>query len=245
VTWRLVVALAAMLLLFCNPAAGQQSTSAGDTVRAPRVTRPAADSAVGHAGTRARAHSPSTVSVWGGGSVHPGGVLGKIPEGWVGLLGIRYHRLLLPRTALRADREAPTLTYTADVVPLASVSIPKGVASGTPVSTIQSVRETGLSTYGVGAYPIGLRVGVRPTAALQPFLAGHTGFLYLFDPMPDERGQQLNFAAGVGAGVRVALSPNMTLTLGYRYHHLSNGFRGSINPGLDANLLYVGLGVAP
>jgi opacity protein-like surface antigen len=107
------------------------------------------------------------------------------------------------------------------------------------------VKETGLSTTGIGVYPIGLRVGVRPSAALRPFLAGHTGLFYFWSPVPDERGRQLNFAAGVGAGIQISLSTRAILTLGYRYHHLSNGFRGSINPGLDANLLYLGLAVAP
>ena len=245
-TWRLVVALAATPLLFCPPAAGQQSGPGGPSARALRAAGPAADSVAGNAATRTRAHSPSAVSVWGAGSIHPGGVLGKISEGWVGLVGLRYHHRLLPRGAPpRPARTTPTLTYTADVIPLASVSIPEGTAPGTLTSAIQSVKEVGLSTYGVGMYPIGLRIGLRPSAALWPFLAGHTGLLYLFAPMPDERGRRLNFAAGVGAGVRFALSPDVTLTLGYRYHHLSNGFRGSINPGLDANLLYLGLGVSP
>jgi opacity protein-like surface antigen len=67
---------------------------------------------------------------------------------------------------------------------------------------------------------------------------------YFFDPVPDARGQNTHFAAAVGVGFRVRLSRRWALTLGYRYHHLSNGFRGSINPGLDANLLHFGLGTA-
>jgi opacity protein-like surface antigen len=178
--------------------------------------------------------------------VQSGGVLGKISGGRVGLLGIRYQRRLIPRSTERPARhDGPTLTYTADVVPLATVSIPKGAGSGTSVSDIESVKEAGLSTFGVGAYPLGLRVGVRPSAVVRPFLAGHTGVFYFGDPVPDERGRQTNFAAGVGAGVQIPLARRTILTLGYRYHHLSNGFRGSINPGLDANVLYIGLGVAP
>jgi opacity protein-like surface antigen len=49
----------------------------------------------------------------------------------------------------------------------------------------------------------------------------------------------------VGAGVRVVLTPTLTLTAGYRYHHLSNGFRGQINPGVDANLFRLGVTVSP
>jgi hypothetical protein len=187
--------------------------------------------------------SRSQISVWGAGSVYSGGILGKIPDGWLGLVGLRYHRLLIPaESAATTTREAPTLTYTADLIPIAAVSIPKGTSPASLSSAIQSVEEVGLSTYGVGVYPMGLRVGFRPSATVRPFVEGHTGFFYLFDPMPDERGRRFNFGAGVGGGVQISLTRHTILTLGYRYHHLSNGFRGSINPGLDANLLYVGFG---
>jgi opacity protein-like surface antigen len=175
-----------------------------------------------------------------------GGVLGTIPDGWVGLVGLRYHRLLVPgRYPAPASGTAVTLTYTADLVPFASVRIPKGSPPPTQSAGIRSVTEHGLSTRGVGAYPLGLRVAAFPTAALRPFVAGHTGLFYLLDALPDERGRRTNFAVGVGVGLKVALSPRTTLTLGYRYHHLSNGFRGRINPGLDANLLYLGIDTAP
>jgi hypothetical protein len=48
----------------------------------------------------------------------------------------------------------------------------------------------------------------------------------------------------VGAGLRLVLTTRTTLTVGYRYHHLSNGFRGKINPGVDANLVYLGVSLA-
>jgi opacity protein-like surface antigen len=181
--------------------------------------------------------------VWAAGSVHPGGVLGTLQDGWFGLVGVRYHRLLLPvRRPNVPPADGPTLTYTADAIPVARVRVPKGTPPNTHASSIRSVTEEGLSTYGFGLYPLGLRVGFRPSSALRPFVAGHTGLFYLFDAMPDERGRHTNFAVGIGGGVEISLGRRATLTLGYRYHHLSNGFRGRINPGLDANLLYVDLG---
>jgi opacity protein-like surface antigen len=65
--------------------------------------------------------------------------------------------------------------------------------------------------------------------------------LYFGAAVPDERGRRLNFAVGIGAGLQVLLLSGLSVTAGYRYHHLSNGFRGSINPGLDANLLFLGV----
>jgi hypothetical protein len=241
VTWRLVVALSTMVFLISG------SSPAGVFGQASHLATTVADSGnADDSGTtteRTSRLSRSQISAWGAGSVYSGGVLGKIPAGWLGLVGLRYHRLLIPaESAALATHEAATLAYTADLVPVAAVSIPKGTAPGSLSFAIQSVEEVGLSTYGMGVYPMGLRVGFRPSATVRPFVEGHTGFFYLFDPIPDERGRRLNFAAGVGGGVQISLTRHTILTLGYRYHHLSNGFRGSINPGLDANLLYVGLG---
>jgi hypothetical protein len=51
----------------------------------------------------------------------------------------------------------------------------------------------------------------------------------------------LNYTFDVRAGVRWVLGAHRVLTVGYRFHHLSNGFRGEINPGFDANIFYIGL----
>jgi hypothetical protein len=173
----------------------------------------------------------------------PGGLLGTISENHLGLLGLRVSRRLLPTSKqLLSAYDAPTLTYTADLIPFASVQIPK---EATPsVFYLEASQREGLSTNGFGVYPIGLQVAFRPTTRLRPFLAGHTGVLFLFEPVPDPRGKQLNFAVGIGGGAEISITPKTSLTVAYRYHHLSNGFRGSINPGLDANLLYLGVGVA-
>ena len=245
-TWRLVVVVATMLFLTLGAApTGAQPIASADPPSVARDSGDAipTDSLESPESLPTSPLSRSQISVWGATSIHPGGILGKIPDGWLGLLGLRYHRLLLPaRASAFATHTGATLTYTADLVPVAAVSIPKGTSPGALSAAIQSVEEAGLSTYGMGLYPIGLRIGFRPSALLHPFIAGHTGFFYLFSPMPDERGRRFNFGAGVGVGVQISLTRHTILTLGYRYHHLSNGFRGSINPGLDANLLYVGLG---
>ena len=244
-TWRLVVAVAAVVLFNCGPARAVVQPDPSFPV--PLHDDSSTTDSIEVRSEKPRSHlSRASISVWGARSIHPGGIIGTIPRGRVGFVGIRYQRLLIPTANENlAAHEAPTLTYTADAIPFATISIPKGTPPGTPSPAIQSVAETGLSTVGVGVYPVGLRVGFRPSDALRPFIDGHTGLFYFFEPVPDERGRQMNFAAGVGGGVDISLNRRTTLTLGYRYHHLSNGFRGSINPGLDANLLYVGIGLVP
>lgn len=187
--------------------------------------------------------SPSRVGLWYGRSALSGGVLGNIPSGTIRLLGIQYQRRLLP-TSARSPSQQPalTLSYTVDAIPVASVHIPKEAAPDAYFTGGPSGQS--LSTRGLGMYPVGLQMGFRPASAVRPFVTGHTGLMYFLAPVPDARGKQLNFAAGIGGGVEVVLPHRTSLTLAYRYHHLSNGFRGSINPGLDANMLYFGVGIA-
>jgi len=183
------------------------------------------------------------ISAWYAHSISSGSVLGKIPRGRLRILGVRYQRLLLP-TAQQADSDyrAPSLWFTADLA-ATGVHIP---APATPDPFFQEdpTRNDALSTRGLGTYPLGLRLEFRNRQGLRPFIAGHTGMFYFLDAVPDERGHRVNFAAGLGGGARIALTTHTVLTFGYRYHHLSNGFRGSINPGFDANVLYLGVGTA-
>lgn len=181
--------------------------------------------------------------LWYARSIRPGGILGTIRKNRLRLVGLQFHRRLLPTTDQLANGySAPTLTYTANLIPYASVHIPQEAVP----ALYYTEGEPGqpLSTNGMGLYPVGLQVAIRPSSSLRPFLAGHAGVLYFFDPVPDERGKQLNFAVGIGGGLEISLAARTALTLAYRYHHLSNGFRGSINPGLDANVLYFGVGIA-
>ncbi|MFB6247356.1 MAG: acyloxyacyl hydrolase [Salinibacter sp.] len=182
------------------------------------------------------------LEAWAARTISVGSVLGALRSGRLSLLGLRYTQTLIPTAGQAPSQfEAPTLTYTADLIPVARLHVPKDAMPALFVFDAPPERGA-LSTYGIGAYPLGLRVTFRSRGRIRPFVAGHTGGLYFFESVPDQRGRQFNFAVGVGAGVRVVLPHRLSMTLGYRYHHLSNGFRGSINPGLDANLLYLSVG---
>ncbi|MEF8815622.1 MAG: acyloxyacyl hydrolase [Salinibacter sp.] len=198
------------------------------------------------------AASPSTnaVSAWAGGSFATVSLIGNIQNAHVGLLGLRYHRLLTPSSPNSPPR-GPTLTYMADLVPVLLVSIPSGAlptlpldASGTEGSSPGHRSQT-LTAYGVGVRPAGLRLTYRPAERVQPFVAGSTGLALFDQSIPNTLGRSLNFMFDVGAGVRIAVTPALVLTASYRYYHLSNGFRGQINPGVDANLLQLGVTVSP
>lgn len=82
------------------------------------------------------------------------------------------------------------------------------------------------------AAPLGNRVGV--------YAASTAGLLIFTRPFPVPEAQQANFTLEYGAGVLVRTGRRQWIQLGYKYHHLSNAFYSIVNPGLDANVFYVG-----
>lgn len=168
-------------------------------------------------------------------------------------MGLRYNRRLVPNEGEWTTGET-MLVFTADVFPVAYLSIPPNTIPAPsedrpPPDELRgrasesSLYTQGLQSYGIGGSPVGFRLNYRASNRVAPFVSGSTGFVYFSESIPDERGKHLNFTFDVGLGLQVALWQEMALSFGYRYHHLSNGFRGQINPGVDANLFYLGISV--
>ena len=78
---------------------------------------------------------------------------------------------------------------------------------------------------------------------MQPFAQASGGFLYFGERVPDERGAQFNLTGDFGGGVQWKTGARRAWTVGYRYHHVSNGYRADVNPGFDSNLFYVGFSI--
>jgi opacity protein-like surface antigen len=51
---------------------------------------------------------------------------------------------------------------------------------------------------------------------------------------------QFNFGVGWGAGVQIWHRENQSVSIGYKFHHISNANSADRNPGADSNLLYAG-----
>ncbi len=64
--------------------------------------------------------------------------------------------------------------------------------------------------------------------------------MYFKKPFPDERGVPFNFTLELGGGIEIIILENISLTAGYKYHHMSNGQFGEVNPGVDSNIFYTG-----
>jgi hypothetical protein len=175
--------------------------------------------------------------LWGGGSFSGPTLIGKTEGTRLGLFALRYARVLA-----RGDNLA--LKYTLDAVPVALLSYPLETPAGAPPPpTGFAVLKERRKITGAGLSPVGFQVNFRRRERVQPFAQASGGFLYFGEPVPDARGAQFNFTADFGGGVQWKTGARRAWTVGYRYHHVSNGFRAGVNPGFDSNLFYAGFSI--
>jgi Lipid A 3-O-deacylase (PagL) len=178
--------------------------------------------------------SKNEFMVWAGGSPDSNEIIGKTKDARLGIIGLRYARIFKPGKNI-------SLKYTVDVIPAAVLSYPsfRFIQVG---NTIR-VEEFRRSDYSWGITPIGVQINFRRKKKVQPFVGTSGGFLAFRKKIPDDFGAKFNFTAEVSGGVQVMLKDKKALTFGYKYHHISNGERGIINPGFDSNVFYVGFSV--
>ena len=189
-----------------------------------------ADSGGAQGGVLGAERAANEFGVWGGGSWDSPTLIGRVEDARLALLGLRYARVVA-----RGDNLA--LKYTLDAVPVAALSFP-GVEP--EPGGLRRVRRT---ITGAGLSPVGFQLNFRRRERVQPFAQGSGGFLYFGERVPDERGAQFNFTADFGGGVQWKTGARRAWTVGYRYHHVSNGYRADVNPGFDSNLFYVGFSI--
>jgi hypothetical protein len=172
-------------------------------------------------------------SFWGGFSpdsatFFPG--LGRVPDARFGLVAFRYAR--------RFDTsDTVNLKYTADAVPAAVLSYPDIAIPPGPTTLPVAVRET---RYAFGVTPLGLQANLRPTKKYQPYLNIAGGMLIMNKSTPNFGGTRFQFTLDFGGGLEVRLKDRKAVSVGYKFYHISNGYRGLQNPGFDNNVFYVG-----
>jgi Lipid A 3-O-deacylase (PagL) len=144
----------------------------------------------------------------------------------------RYGRTLVANDSL-------ALQYTLDAIPVA-------VATGTIVarSTVGSVttftRET---AYGGGVTPLGLQLDFANSSKIHPFAHVNGGFLVFNKSVPNEDAGKFAFVGEAGGGVRIFTSERRAITLGVRFHHISNGDTSGSNRGLNQFVIYGGFSI--
>jgi hypothetical protein len=166
--------------------------------------------------------------IWGGVSPDSNKLIGMTENARLGVMALRYARLFRPGRHIH-------LKYTMDAIPVSYLSFPTTAGDDT-----LGIEEKRKSVYGWGFSPVGLQINFGRQRKLQPFISTSGGFIYFSEPVPSALGKNFNFTADFGIGVQYFLRDNKAVTIGYKYHHLSNAYRGEENPGFDSNLFYVG-----
>jgi len=173
--------------------------------------------------------------VWGAVSFHSPTWIGKTPDARFANIGLRYGRIL-------AASETVAFEWTVDVVPASFLSTRRFtvVPTGNGGFTVTRTRKT---VYGWGLAPIGLKFNFRRNRRVQPFANGTGGFLYFNEEVPVAGAARFNFTFDFGGGVQIVNSNHRAFTIGYKYTHISNGNRATLNPGVDLQMIYAGFSI--
>jgi hypothetical protein len=169
-------------------------------------------------------HDLNEFNFVGGYSFHSTrGFWGKIPDAKLRIFILRYNRKLF------VFNKRHLIEYVGEINVSANYNIPS------------TSRYQADSFTGYGLSPLGFQFNFNKTKTVQPFFKTSTGFMYFDDPFPDRRGVKFNFTLEIGAGLEFVITPNISLSIGYKYHHMSNFQFGQINPGIDSNIFYTGI----
>lgn len=212
VTARIVALL--VLMSCCLPSAAQSAVPKGTG-----VSSTAASSVIS---------ALNEFGIWIGYSPHSFVLQGTSLHRQLFLINLEYARRLAVRGPL-------TLKYTAGIVPLALEMQP---TSYYIVHRSVLKNRAGI-IFGAGANPFGLQLNIGHRK-LQPFVNSSAGFLYFDRQVPSPASSQFNFTFNFGGGIQFFTASRRSFTVGYKYHHLSNAETGTINPGIDSNVIYVG-----
>lgn len=173
--------------------------------------------------------------IWGAISFDATTLIGKTPDAKFGNVGLRYGRVL-------AASKTVAFEWTIDAVPLAILSNDRYTL--VPVSPgVFSVQKTRKSVYAWGLSPIGLKFNFRRQHRVQPFGSGTAGFLRFQEDVPVSGARRFNFTYDFGGGVQVVNRSRRAFTIGYKYQHISNGYRALYNPGVDVQMVYAGFAI--
>ena len=185
-----------------------------------------------------------SLGAWAGASFYsPGGnVLGGETNRDLFLAGLRAEWML------KAGRHL-ALAATMDAIPLAVVTRNPyytdrvvGAAISKRGERVDILEQTGRGpVLGFGASPFGLELLGPRMRTVRPYLAAAAGFLWFTRNTPEPEARRLNATFEAGAGLRVARGEHHTLLLGWKFHHLSNAWTAPYNPGLDGNVVYLGI----
>jgi hypothetical protein len=146
------------------------------------------------------------------------------------VLGISYNRMLV-------HGHLCDVRWVSEIMPVMVLREP--FLRGTSVQTTSAnppFTSTG-STYGMGSNPVGADVIFLPNGKWQPVVGVHGGVGYFTRNVLSAQGSQFNFLLDGRAGMRLMLSGRRSVSIAYRFEHMSNAFTAIDNPGLDSQMI--------
>lgn len=102
------------------------------------------------------------------------------------------------------------------------------------------VSQRNYNAYGFGITPLGMRANFALPHAARFSLAFSAGGVYLSKAVPADEGTHFNFQFSLRPAVTIPVSGLGKLWAGYELFHVSNGYTGKINPGINAGLMMIG-----
>ena len=171
-----------------------------------------------------QSNSPkSFIEIIGGYSPNSVILLGKTPDTQTFSTYIGYGKLI------HSLNNGTEIYVTRGVIPFSEYVYPK--------------RDNGNNTdivYGYGISPLGYQA-IIPGNRFQ-LHAGITSSLMLMnETFPTDKGRRINYTFDLSLGLKKAIQKNTFLSLGYRFHHISNAQTGTQNPGIDSNFLFLSI----
>jgi hypothetical protein len=108
-----------------------------------------------------------------------------------------------------------------------------------PQSGKKSLYDQRRRSYGSGVSPVGFRASFFTENRVQPFLSTNGGFIYFDERVLSPQGSQYMYTIDYGGGLQFFRKQRQSISIGYRYQHLSNANISKHNPGTDTNAFYV------
>jgi hypothetical protein len=138
-----------------------------------------------------------------------------------------------------AANDTLALQYTLDAIP---VAVATGLITSrqTTGGVTTFTRET---AYGGGLTPLGLQLDFANGAKIHPFIHVNGGGLIFSKSMPIEDSGKFAFVGEAGGGVRIFTSEKRAVTIGVRFHHISNGDTSGSNRGLNQFIICAGFSI--
>lgn len=148
------------------------------------------------------------------------------------MAAFRYGRTL-------AANDSMALQYTFDAIPIAVAT--GNIAQVTTVGPVTTFRRE--TAYGGGLTPLGLQLDFANGSKVHPFIHVNGGGLIFNQSVPLPDAGRFAFVGEAGTGLRIFTSERRAVTLGVKFHHISNGDRSGSNRGLNQFVFYGGFSI--